>query len=205
MVDFAEFKKFFLFNLIGALIISALVAIVTILIGKFNEITLKILLTLSMVVVHSLISLAFIWDDEKQDLSGKFAFFVNVFFLVIVISFVISIFGIWKIIPREVVWEIYQTFFIVVLSSLQGNFLSKALNKETYLDLIVYVNYLFIAVVVLMLLPVIYVDNVVKYLGEIYFRILGAVGIIDGTLSILTIIFYKLYKHKHRSASRGGL
>jgi len=193
MVDFAEFKRFFLFNLIGALIISALVAIVTVLVGKFNEITLRILLTLFMVVVHSLISLAFIWDDEKQKLSDKLAFFVNVSFLIIVISFVVSIFGIWKIIPGRIVWDIYQTFFIVIISSLQGNFLSKALDKEGYLDLLVYANYLFIVAVVLMLLPVIYVDNITKYLGEFYFRILGAVGIVDGTLTILTIIFYKLH------------
>jgi len=198
MVDFAEFKRFFLFNLIGALIISALVAVVTVLIGKFNEVTLKILWTLSMVIVHSLISLAFIWDDEKQKLSDNLAFFVNMSFLVIVISFVVSIFGIWGIISGSVVWDIYQTFFVVILSSLQGNLLSKASGKEGYLDLIVYANYLFIVVVALMFLPVIYVDNITKYLGEFYFRILGAVGIVDGTLTILAIIFYKLYKYKHK-------
>ena len=41
MVGF-QFKKFFLFNLIGALVISALVAVITILIGEFNETSAKV-------------------------------------------------------------------------------------------------------------------------------------------------------------------
>jgi len=48
-----------------------------------------------------------------------------------------------------------------------------------------------------MLQLVIYTSNATKVLGEMFFRILAAVSIIDGTLSILTIIFYKLYMHKH--------
>ena len=48
-----------------------------------------------------------------------------------------------------------------------------------------------------MFLPIIYVTNSAEVLGEMYFRTLAAAGIVDGTLSILTIIFYKLYMHKH--------
>jgi len=48
-----------------------------------------------------------------------------------------------------------------------------------------------------LLQPAIFIDNASKVLDEIFFRILGATGIIDGTLSVLTIIFYKLYTHKH--------
>ena len=38
MIDFAELKRFFFFNMIGSLVIAALVAVVTVLIGEFNEI-----------------------------------------------------------------------------------------------------------------------------------------------------------------------
>ena len=93
--------------------------------------------------------------------------------------------------------NLYQTFAVIAFASLHGDILSKALNKEGYMNIIIYVNYIFMIVVVLMLQPVIFVDNASKVLGEIFYRILGAAGIIDGTLSILTIIFYKLYLHKH--------
>lgn len=194
MIDFSEFKKFFLFNLIGALVISALVAVITILIGEFNETSAKVLFTLFMVIIHSLISLIFIWDDKKQDTFERLSFFTNILFLIIVVSFITSIFGIWDVIPGEMVTNLYQTYFIIGFSSLHANLLSKAVDKENYLDMIIYLNYVFIGIVALMFFPIIYMENT---LSEIYYRFLGAAGIIDGTLSILTIIFYKLYKHKH--------
>lgn len=197
MVDFAEFKKFFLFNLIGALIISALVAVVTVIIGEFNEVAWRVLFTLLMVVIHSLVSLAFIWDDERQNTFDRLAFFTNILFLLIVLSFITSILGIWKVIPGETVWRIYESYFVVGFASLHSDILSKALNKEGYMDIMIYINYFFIVIVVLMLQPIIYLDNAYQTLGELYYRFLAAAGIIDGTLSILTIIFYKLYMHKH--------
>ena len=198
MVDFAELKRFFFFNLIGSLIVSALVAVVAVLIGEFNEVTRRAFATLLMVVIHSFVCLAFIWDDERQNTFGRFAFFINIIFLLIVASFLVSIFGIWNVIPMQTVWDIYQTFFVIAFASLHGNILAKALDKENYMDLVVYLNYLFMAIVVLMLQPIIYVENATRVLGDMFFRILGAVAIIDGTLTILTIIFYKLYVRKHK-------
>lgn len=197
MVDFAEFKKFFLFNLIGALVISAVVAVITVLIGEFNETAARVLFTLLMVIVHSLISLAFIWDDTRQNTFDRLAFFTNVLFLIIVVSFITSVLGIWEVIPGETVWNLYQTYFVIGFASLHSDILSKALKREKYLDMIVYLNYVFIAIVVLMLMPVIYIENAFNVLEEIYYRFLGAAGIIDGTLSILAIIFYKIYMNKH--------
>lgn len=197
MIDFAEFKKFFLFNLIGALIISALVAVITVIVGEFNEVAARVLFTLLMVIVHSLVSLLFIWDNERQDTFERLSFFINILFIIIVLSFLTSILGIWEVIPGEIVWDLYQTFFVIGFASLHSDILSKALKKENYLDVIVYVNYVFIGIVVLMLMPVIYVDNAFRVLEEIFFRLLGAAAIIDGTLSILAIIFYKLYMHKN--------
>src|SRR3989344_62197 len=197
MVYFKEFKRFFLLNLIGALIISAVVAIITVLIGEFNQTAMRTLFTLLMVIVHSLISLAFIWDDSRQDTFERLTFFTNVLFLIIVLSFITSILGIWKLIPTHTVWNLYQTYFVIGFASLHSNILSKALDKENYLDVMIYLNYVFIGLVVLMLLPVIYITDSLMVIGELYYRILGAVGIIDGTLSILVIIFYKLYTHKH--------
>jgi hypothetical protein len=197
MLDFAELKKFFIYNLIGSLVVSAIVAVVTVLIGEFNEVTARVLFTLLMVIAHSLVSLAFIWDDEKQHTFDRLSFFINILFTLIVLSFLTSIFGIWKILPGQTVADLYQTFFVVGFAALHGDILSKALHKENYIDTIIYINYLFMALVVVMLQPIIFLQNSYDILGETYFRILGAFGIVDGTLSILTIIFYKLYMHKH--------
>ena len=197
MIDFAELKKFFLFNLIGSLIISAIVAVITVLFFEFNEITGRVFFTLLMVAIHSIISLTFIWNDERQHTFETLSFFINTLFILIILSFITSIFGIWKIIPGDMILKIYATYFVLGFAALHGNILAKALDKETYLNVIIYINYLFMALVVLMLQPLIYIENPEKILGEFFFRGLGALAIIDGTLSILTIIFYKLYMNKH--------
>ena len=62
--------------------------------------------------------------------------------------------------------------------------------------MIVYVNYAFIVVVAFLLQPIIFIDNASRVIADVYFRILGATAIIDGTLSVLLIIFYKLYMNK---------
>lgn len=193
----AEFKRIFIFTLIGSLVISGLVAAFTVLTGDFNEITGKVLFTLAMVVIHSLVSLIFIWDDEKQNTFERLGFFINVLFCLIVLSFFTSIFGIWNLFLSETVWRLYQTYFVMGFASLHADILSKALNKEKYMDVVIYANYICMMIVILMILPIIFTDNASTVLGEMFYRVLGAIGIVDGTLSILTIIFYKLYLHKH--------
>ena len=196
-MDFAEFKKFFLFNLAGSLIISAIIAVVTVLIGEFNEVMAKVLLTLFFVVVHSLIGLMFVWNNRNQETFERFSFFGATIFVILALSFITSIFGTWEIFSGETIGNIYQTYFVLAFAALHGEILAGALHKEKYIDNTIYVNYFFMAFVVLMLIPVIFVENATRVLGEMYLRILGAIGIIDGTLSILTIIFYKVFMHNH--------
>src|SRR4051812_13458754 len=112
MIDFKEFKKFFIFAFIGGLIVSALTAVVTVLIGHFDEVTARVFWTLFMVIVHSLISLAFIWDDSRRNTFTKLAFFVNTVFVLVILSFFTSVFGVWKIISYETAWHFYQTYFL---------------------------------------------------------------------------------------------
>lgn len=197
MISFSELKKFFIFSLIGSLIVAAIVAVITVLIGQFNEITTKVFLTLFMVIIHSLISLVFIWDDSRHDTFNKLAFFVNTVFILIIMSFIASLFGIWEIVSEENIVHIYQTFFLIGFAALHVNILSKSLDLQNYINIIIYINYLFIIIVLVMLQPVLYITDAKIVLGDMYYRFLAAASIIDGTLSILTIIFYKLYMHQH--------
>jgi len=41
-------------------------------------------------------------------------------------------------------------------------------------------------------------------LGPMFYRFLAAASIIDGTLSILVIIFYRLYKYNNPSVTQGS-
>ena len=200
LVNFSELKKFFLFTLVGSLIVAAVISVITVLIGTFGTVTWRVFLTLFMVIVHALASLVFIWDDSRRDTFDRLAFFANVAFVIIVLSFVTSIFGIWNILSAHETVRLYSMYFLLGFASLHGDMLSKAMKRENYLDSIVVSNYVFIAIVVVMLLPIIYIDHPIEVLGGLYLRFLAAAAIIDGTLSILTILFYKLYLHKHPKA-----
>jgi len=197
MIEFSNLKKFLIFILIGSLVVAAAVAIITVLIGQFNEATARVFATLAMAVIHSLISLAFIWDDTKHDTFDRLSFFINTIFIIIIISFVASLFSIWEIISLDTTGHLYQTLFILGFAALHLDILSKALNIEKYINIIVFVNYLFIAIVVLMLQPIVYLTDAKAILGDFYYRLLAASAIVDSTLSILTIIFYRLYIHQH--------
>ncbi|MCB9359191.1 hypothetical protein H6503_04630 [Candidatus Woesearchaeota archaeon] len=197
MISLAEFKKYFIYILIGSLIVAALVAVVSVLIGEFNQIAGKVIITLGLVIIHSLVSLLFIWDDERQGTFSRLSFFINVIFILIILSFLTSIFGVWNLISEGIVGNLYQSYFILAFASLHADILSKALKLKNHIDIVIYINYIFMVFVVAMFMPVIFIDNAVSVLGEMYFRILGAAGIIDGTLSILVIIFYKLFMQKH--------
>ncbi len=197
MINYAEFKRFFIYNMIGSLIIVALVAVISVLISDVTQTSLRVISTLSMVVIHSLISLLFIWDNEKQGTFNRLSFFINTLFILIVASFFTSIFGIWDIVSGETIGSLYQVYFILAFAALHGNILHKASGKEAHIDVTILLNYIFMAVVVIMLIPIIFLENAAKTLPDIFFRILGASAIIDGTLTILTIIFHKLHMHKH--------
>lgn len=199
MFDFSKLKKVFLYTLIGSLIVSALVAVVTVLVGDFNKVTARVLFTLVMVIVHSLLSLGFSWNIQRKQLLRRFNLFSNTIFFLLVLSFLTSIFGIWKIISPSVVADVYQTYFIVAFAALHADVLTKALKKQRYLDYIIQANYIFMAVVIALLQIFIYGDP-----GELLMRILAACGIIDGTLTLLVIIFYRLYIAKHPQARVEG-
>ncbi|MFA6515372.1 MAG: hypothetical protein WCT42_03885 [Candidatus Paceibacterota bacterium] len=197
MTNFSDFKKFFLNVLIGSLIMAAIVAVIAVLTGDFNDVMSKAMFTLLMVVIHSTISLFFIHEEEKTSILKGLSFISNVLFMLVVISFITSICGVWDMFAGKTILHLYGTYVTLFFSLLYIDVLSRALNKESYIDKLVYFNYLFVFIIFIMFQPLIYIHNSFNVLGEQFFRILGAVAIIDGTISILIIIFYKIYLHKH--------
>lgn len=189
-------KNLFLKSLIGCLVAAAGLAVVTVLIGEFNDICAKALFTILLIALHSLISFSFITNNEKQETFDSLAIFSNATFTIIVFSFATSVLGVWGLIPGEVILKLYALYFMLLFAILHGEVLAKMIGKQDNIDNVVYSNFFFMTVVVLMLLPVIFLaDNSV--LGSVYFRVLAACGIIDATLTLVAVILHKLYVQKH--------
>lgn len=191
------FKRYFLGGLVGSLAVSGLIAAGTILFGEFTELISKVLFTLAVVITHSLIGLFFIWEDENRATSNELPLFMNVFFAFIVLSFLVAIGGVWEIIDTGWIQKFYWLFSVFIIAALHRDVLSKMFNTNKWIDGIIYANYIFIEIVVLMLIPLIFAEMDFDTFEDYYFRILGASAVLDGVLSLLAIILSRLHWHNN--------
>ncbi len=194
-MNLAQLKRLFLKTLIACLVAVGGLAVVTVLVGSFNELFFKALFTILFVALHSLFSLAFIQNNEKQDTFDTLTVFSNATFGIIVLSFATSILGVWQVLPGELVARLYSFYGVLLFAILHGEVLSKTTGKQLGIDRLVRINYLFMAAVVALLLPIIF--NGGWTLGGFYYRALAAVGIVDATLTLVVVILHSLYLQKH--------
>ncbi|HVO86680.1 MAG TPA: hypothetical protein VMT23_03045 [Candidatus Binatia bacterium] len=195
-MDLAKLKSLFLKSLIGCLIAAAGLAVVTVLSGQFTDISEKALWTIVLVAIHCLISFGFIVNNEKQDTFDSLTFFTNSTFMLIVISFITSVLWVWGAVPSDLGARLYALYFVLFFAILHGEILAKTVGKQPSIDRVVYFNYFFMLVVILMLLPIIFLSDS-SVLGSFYYRLLAACGIVDATLTLITVIMHNLYIQKH--------
>ena len=195
-MDFAKLKSLFLKIMIGCLIASGTIAVVTVLTGSFNEIFGKSLVTILLVALHALFSFGYININEKNESANDLSFFHNTTFILIILSFITSVFGVWGVISGDLVGKLYATYFVLLFAVLHGETLSKMVGNDHTIDNVVYANYAFMMVVILLILPIIYSSDA-SAMGDVYYRLLAAFGIIDAILTLLAIILNKLYLQKH--------
>lgn len=190
-MNYTNIKDVFLKILIACLVAAAGIAVVSVLAGSFTDVLGKALTTILVVAFHSLLALAFISRSTVQG-----SFFMNSAFGLLVISFATSVLGVWGVLEGELVARLYTQYFILLFAVLHGEILAKILGKQGSIDKLVVTNFWFMAVVIAMLVPIIFLpDGMV--LDGLYYRILAAAGIIDATLTLTAIIMHRLYLQKH--------
>ena len=194
-MKFEELKDLFIKILIGSLIAAAAIAVIAVLIGSFSDILGKALATLALVIIHALASLLYIGQTQKHDGEDEFKILNNAIFTIIILSFFTSIFGVWELLPGEIVAKLYGTYLIALFACIHAEMLVRTLKKTQTIDSVVYGNFVFMGVVILLLLPLLWMPDV--EFGDFYFRVLAAAAIIDATLTILSVILHRLYLQKH--------
>jgi hypothetical protein len=192
-----KLKKLSIQIMIAGLIGAAVIAIVAVLAGSFNDTFKRALFTLLLVMFHALVSLAFL-ERTTQAPERSFKFFENAFFFIVVLSFFTSIFGVWEVLPGSLVGKLYLTYGVLLFACLHGQLLSQTRGKQSSIDTITDVNYVVMSLVILLILPLIWAAD--STLGSFYYRILAACGIVDATLTILAVIFHRMYLQKHPQA-----
>jgi hypothetical protein len=196
----ASLKKLIIYLMVGALIGAASIAVIAVLLGSFSSVLQRALGTLAVVIGHALIGLAFINNNATQR-KANFEFFENTFFGVVVLSFFTAVFGIWGLLPSDIIGKLYLSYGVIVFASLHGQMLNEAADSTTTITGLTAINYIFMSIVIMLLLPIIWVQS--SDFPDVYYRLLAAAGIIDATLTMIVIILHKLYIAKHPKVISG--
>lgn len=194
-----RFKRSFFQVLIGCLIGAAAIAVIAILVGNFNDTLARALGTIAMVALHAVLSFSYITETEKRDKKDggrSIELFSNTVFVLIVVSFITSIFAIWQLLAGSLTLKLYMSYGVLLFATLHADVLYRIRGFENRINIVVTTNYFFMATVVAMLFIVIFSNNP-SDLGEFYYRLLAATGIVDATMTITAIIMHKMYLQKH--------
>lgn len=194
-----RFKRIFFQILIGCLLGAAAIAVIAVLVGSFNDTLSRALGTIAMAALHAILSFGYITETDKRhkkDRGRSIELFSNSVFALIVTSFITSVFAIWQFLDGSFTLKLYMLYGVLLFATLHADVLYRIRRFERRIDNVVTANYLMMTIVVVMLSVVIFASSP-SDLGEFFYRLLAASGIIDATMTMTAIIMHKMYLQKH--------
>lgn len=190
-----EIKKYFIYVLVGGIIVSALISIGAILVGEFNDITAKALLSTISIVIHSMLALAFV-GTRMGDSNPYVRFIINILFVLILVSLPTSLLSIWGALTPSLTAKLYGVYFLVFFASLYCLAIIKTKLQDNISIMAGNVSMGIAVIFSIYLMPLVLSDNR-SDMGEFYYRVLAVLAILLGTSTVLSAIFHKLYLSKH--------
>jgi magnesium-transporting ATPase (P-type) len=180
--------------------LTALIAIVAIIIGEWNDaITRSIGLTFSG-WVHALVALGLLnlVERAKQNPITTYTLFG-----VTIASFITTVFNIFDIIPRSdsavITFSLYAWYLGAIIAGVIIDALLHAAKKrDTLTRASVYTAVTSLAAFVLLSLLLVF--NMYLHLPDLYGRILLVLAIVFSTSCVLSVVFSHLYRIKHPEA-----
>jgi len=175
-----DVKRFFLIALIASLLVMAATSILIFLFGSFNEVEVRILLTMASISAASLLGILF--SKIKTD-------YVRILGITIIgIMFVITVGTIWEILDEEFFYKGFLTSLILIVLLVQSPWVLRPQTDKT-LRSIAIATFVSASIIALMVIQLIldFID-----FDEFYFRVLGVFGILYLLGLILGPILKKL-------------
>jgi hypothetical protein len=191
-----DLKKAFLFVLVGGLVISAVIAVIAVLVGEFNEMTWRALGTTMSIVFHALAGLLFYSMSSGSDDKNVNEVYINTIMGVVVASFATSVFSLWEVLTGPIIGDLYAVYFYTFVFSTLAKILYSVARADKVTRALSNTSMGFTGLMYLLVLPPLFYDYP-NELPDVYYRILAAVAIVLGTTSVLTAIFNRLYLNKH--------
>lgn len=192
-----KFKKYFFYVLIAGVVVAALISVIAVLVGEFNSIMSKALITTASMVFHTLLILMLISaGDSKRSKTAEVL--MNALVAITVASFITSFFTTWDILTGKIVGQLYLLYLYAFLAVSWSLLLSKvsenSLDKTT--RIVSRVGMTLTAILFALLVPTVFANNP-DDLPEIYYRGLAAMAILLSTASVLVTVFHRVFVFKH--------
>ncbi len=182
----------------AGLIGIAVVAVIVGLVSNFNNVVIRELVTITMVALHGLLGFSYITSPERREKRAgvrSTELFSNTVFALIAVSFITSLFATWQLLGDQMTFKLYLFYGVVLFATLHADALYRLRGFDKKIDQAIVTNYLFMAVVAVMLTILIFASS--SYLGTVFYRVLAAMGIIDATTTIAVVVMHKMYLQRH--------
>ena len=199
-MDKIKLRSTLIKSMLYCLVTAAIVAVVTILIGKFTDTTGRALGTVFVALLHIGIVFGLVSTiaSKKTDVSPKSTeFVVNASILIVVLSFFTSVFTIWQVMTGDLPLKLYTTYVVALFAMVHTKTLIDVDVSYRKVRSYVQANYVFIGVVALMILGAVYASDAHALLSGFYGRLLAASAVVDVTLSVIVAVMYRLYLQQH--------
>ena len=190
-----QLRKYFVYVIVGGLIISALIAIIAVLIGNMSGLIGKSISTVFIIIFHSLLALAFISTTSTKQPNKGSAIVINTLFVLTILSLVTALVSTWEIVTDAAfIARQYGVYFAAFITSviIYGLFQATEADKSTVISRNTAIGSSLASFV--LLLPILYDLGT---LPDFYYRVLTAVNIVVGVSIVITVIFHWYYISKH--------
>lgn len=174
----------FLYILIGSLAASALTAITGLVIGEFNEVIQKALVTIFTIFAHSLFILGIVVAD-RHNLLGK-AILPTTIGALALLSLLTTSLGTWEVISVEMSWRLFGLYFFVIAAAFTAVGALKLFVNQVAVKALVFSSVALIVLLTIAIIP--WALDLFGELNSLYYRIVAAIGILLVTVTLIALI-----------------
>lgn len=197
-----EIRSLLLKGVLGCLIAAASVAVFAILAGNMGDIAWRAIGTIFIAVVHIfLLFLVLPANRPGASQSRSANMVINALTVIVVASFFSSVANTWGMIDYSLAGKLYGTFIVSFISLLHAKGLMDIEDINPTVRSVVRANYAFVALVAMLIIGLIYLEEDGHLLSGFYGRLIAASLVVDVTLSIIVTVMHRLYLQKHPELS----
>lgn len=193
VVKMGRIKLGFLYVVIGGLVISALISVVAILVGEFNEVVRRALGTTFIFVTHSLLILAIVSADRDNQIGRKIV--PTTILATIILNVLTSTLGIWGIWDGEYSWRALLAYALLIGSAFMVTGSLRLIIAHQMTKILTYATVTLILATTALLLPWVLLDS--SSFTDLYFRLVSAFSILAVTSLVILVIIRRIALSSH--------